>query len=131
MLKIGMSAITGIVDGIKNDKGIYEVKRGSKSNGERYQIFNIKVSNREIDGTWTKGKPIKVILSGNDRVEVNEKIGIIGRFKPSNYVNKEGTLVIGNEFSGESLFTPDSWEKKEEPKATKPTQQASEESDWF
>lgn len=115
MLKIGLSAITGTVKGIYSKDGSY-IKRGVSKNGNKYQIFELPVSSKDMEGNWTNGQSIKVMLSGDKKVEEKQAIGLVGRFQPDNYTNKDGKEIRGMKFVAnvEDLFTPDNWEKKQE-----------------
>jgi single-stranded DNA-binding protein len=119
-LKIGMSAITGKVQGLYNKetrKG--EVKRGTSKNGNKYQIFEISVSTKNQDGTYTNGKPIKVMITGSQKIDIGDSVGLVGRFQAENYTDKDGKEVRGLVFTSkcEDMFTPLAWDSKPEVKA--------------
>lgn len=131
MLKIGMSAITGTVKGVWSKEGS-AIKRGVSKNGNKFQIFELPVSSKDMDGNWTNGQSIKVMMTGDKKVEEKQAIGLVGRFQPDNYTNKEGKEIRGMVFvaKAEDLFTPDSWDKKEESAKSKPAYAEDEENAW-
>lgn len=113
-IKIGQTAVTGYVGGVwsKEDNG-FIVKRGMSKAGNKYQIFDIKVSNKKEDGSYENGKGVKVMLMGDTKIEVGDAVGIIGNFKPDNYTNQDGKEIRGNILMANETFTPASWEKKD------------------
>ena len=79
MLKSGQIALAGKVKGLWNkDTRSFEVKRGVSSTGNKYQIFEISVSSKNQDGSYTNGKGVKVMLSGETKVEHNSIVGVMG-----------------------------------------------------
>ena len=116
-LRAGESGITGYVAGVYNkESNGFSIKRGKTKNGKKYQVFAIKVSSKDKDsGEWTNGKNIEVMLFGDTKVEEKQLIGLVGRFVPNNYENKDGKTVYGSQFLAfeDGIFTPDSWGKKE------------------
>lgn len=133
-IRAGESAISGYVGGSwDNTSKSFKIKRGKTKNDKKYQVFTVKVSSKDKDsGKYTNGKDIDVMLFGETKVEEGQLIGLIGRFTPNNYDNKEGKEVRGNQFMAfeEGIFTPDSWDKKESIKKTEPEQDNSEEEPW-
>ena len=121
MIKSGMSAITGRVSGVydrETKKGV--VKRGTSNSGNRYQVFEISVSSKNEDGTYTNGMGIPVMLLGDTKVEVGDVLGLLGRFVPNNYTNKDNKEVRGLQLMAkcEDMFEPLAWDKKgDKPKA--------------
>lgn len=116
MIKSGLSAITGRVNGVYNKetkKG--EVKRGMSKSGNKYQVFEISVSNKNEDGTYTNGMGIPVMLLGDAKVEAGDIVGLLGRFVANNYTNKDGKEVRGLQLMAkcDDMFKPLEWDKKE------------------
>ena len=116
MIKSGLNAITGRVNGVYNKetkKG--EVKRGMSKSGNKYQVFEISVSNKNEDGTYTNGMGIPVMLLGDTKVEAGDIVGLLGRFVANNYTNKEGKEVRGLQLMAkcDDMFKPLEWDKKE------------------
>jgi hypothetical protein len=131
MLKIGLSGLTGRVSGIWNKENkAFEVKRGMSKNDKKYQIFEISVSSKDQQDNWTNGKGIKVMMFGDTKVEHGDTVGLVGRFQPDNWENKEGKTVYGNIFmcNAEDMFEPEQWDKKEDSKPNK--KEEDEESNW-
>lgn len=115
-IKQGMSAITGRAQGMYNKetrKG--EIKRGVSKSGNRYQVFEISVSSKNEDGTYTNGQPIPVMLLGDVKVEVGDIVGVLGRIVANNYTNKDGKEVRGLQLMAkcDDMFKPLEWDKKE------------------
>ena len=56
------------------------------------------------------------MLFGDQKVDDGQAIGLVGRFQPNNWTNKEGKEVRGNQFLAfaDDIFEPASWDKKEE-----------------
>ena len=111
MLKIGQSAITGRVQGVydkEQKQGV--IKRGISKNNNKWQVFEIGVSSKE-NGAYVNGKAISVMLIGDNRVEIGDKIGLVGRFLPNNYRDANGKEVKGLQFMAncEDIFTPEAW----------------------
>lgn len=129
-VRIGESAITGRVQGKYNrETGTGEIKRGTTSNGNRYQIFEISVSTKNQDGTWVNGQPIPVMMFGDKKVDAGDNIGLVGRFGANNWTNKDGKKMRGLQFTGnaDDLFEPSAWEPKGD---TEGKQEAQEEVPW-
>jgi len=115
-VRLGEVAISGNVQGLWNkDTKSFDVKRGQTKNEKRYQIFQIKVSDKDQDGNWTNGKGLDVMLWGNTKVEHGDAIAIKGRLKPNNYTNKEGKEIYGLQFVAfdTDMFEANGYEKKE------------------
>ena len=115
MLKSGQIALAGKVKGLWNkDTRSFEVKRGVSSTGNKYQIFEISVSSKNQDGSYTNGKGVKVMLSGETKVEHNSIVGVMGFLSPDNYT-KDDKEIQGFKVSAkcEDMFEPTEWEKKE------------------
>jgi hypothetical protein len=113
MLKENQVAVAGRVNGVWNNqtKG-FEIKTGVTQNGKKWQIFEISVSKRDGD-TWVNGKGMKVMLWGDTAVVEKTMVGVMGRFQPDNYTNKEGVEIRGlmiNAFDND-MFTPEQWEQ--------------------
>ena len=124
MLKLGMSAIAGKVQGLWNkETKSFDVKRGITKSEKRYQVFTIQVSSKNQDDTWTNGKGIDVMMFGDTKVEHGDIVGLVGRFQPNNY-EKDGKVIYGNQFmcNAEDMFVPEKWESKKEDKPTKKTE---------
>jgi single-stranded DNA-binding protein len=116
-IKIGETVATGRVSGLWNKESkSFEVKRGMTKNEKKYQIFEVSVSRKNEDGTWTNGKGLKVMLWGETPVEHGQEIGLKGRLQPDNWENKEGKTIYGNMLVvfEDGIFTPAKWEKKSE-----------------
>ena len=114
-IKSGQSGITGRVSGIYNrETKRGEVKRGTTKSGGRYQVFEISVSKKNEDGTYTNGMGIPVMLLGDTKVEAGDVIGMVGKFVPNNYTNKEGKEVRGLQLMAncDAMFKPAEWESK-------------------
>ena len=127
-IKIGMSAVTGRVSGAWNSKAEkFEVKRGMAKNGTKYQIFEIGVSTKNQDGTYTNGKNIPVMMFGEVKVEAGDNVGLVGRFAANNYTNAEGKEIRGLQFmcNAEDMFEPAAWDKK--PEESKPAEEKQDE----
>lgn len=115
MLKSGQIALAGKVKGLWNkDTRSFEVKRGVSSSGNKYQIFEISVSSKNQDGSYTNGKGVKVMLSGETKVEHNSIVGVMGFLSPDNYT-KDDKEIQGFKVSAkcEDMFEPIEWAKKE------------------
>jgi hypothetical protein len=109
------SAVTGRVNGVydkETKKGI--VKRGLSKAGNKYQVFVISVSKKNEDGTYTNGMGIPVMLTGDTKVEAGDTVGLVGRFVPNNYTNKDGKEVRGLQLMAkcEDMFKPLEWTKE-------------------
>ena len=117
MIKENTIAVAGKVQGFWNsDDRAFEIKRGKTKNDKKYQIFEMSVSRKNEDGTWTNGKGMKVMLWGNHKVDHGDMLGVQGRLQPDNYTNKDGKEVWGNMIVAfeEGIFTPDKWEASNE-----------------
>ena len=56
---------------------------------------------------------MKVMLWGDTAVVEKTMVGVMGRFQPDNYTNKEGVEIRGlmiNAFDND-MFTPEQWEQ--------------------
>ena len=136
-IKAGQSAITGYVGGVwDKDSKSFKIKRGKTKTDKKYQLFSVKVSQKDKDsGTYINGKDIEVMMFGDTKIEDGTLIGLLGKFTPSNYKNKDGKEVRGNQFLAfdTDMFTPDSWEKKEStstPKKPEPIEVEDEAEPW-
>lgn len=91
--------IVGYVSGVWNGSK-FEIKKGTSRNGKKFAIAQIQVSEKDDNGNWTTGSPIKFVIFGDDADNVIEKqrITITGYFRPNNY-QKDGKEVRGNEFA--------------------------------
>ena len=107
----GDSVITGKISGRYNSETKkWEIKFGDSANGNRWQSFEIAVSSKK-DDKWINGKGVKVMYIGNTRVHHDEYVGLIGKFKPDNYIDKDGKEVRGNMFITSEIFKPKEREK--------------------
>lgn len=119
MIKENQVAISGRVSGVwNNDTKAFEVKKGVSKNGVRWQIFEISVSKKEGED-WVNGKGIKVMLWGGSALDLDlepkDKIGIVGRFVPDNYTNRDGVVIKGHSVVADvkDMFVPIRWDKEE------------------
>lgn len=115
-IKIGQVAVSGYVGGLwSKESKSFAVKRGATKNGKKYQIFELKVSKKDDEGTYTNGKGLKIMLWGETLIEDGQEIGIVGRLQPDNWTNNEGKEIRGNMLNAfsDDLFEPARWEKKE------------------
>ena len=113
MIRENTVAVAGRVQGMwNNETRTFDIKRGKTRNDKRYQIFEMAVSKKNEDDTWTNGKGMKVMLWGDHKVEHGDMIGISGRLQPDNYTNKDGKEVWGNMVVAfeEGIFEPLKWE---------------------
>ena len=119
-IKVGQSAVSGYVGGLwSKESKSFEVKRGITKKGDKYQIFEIKVSSKAEDGSYTNGKGIKVMLMGDTPVESGQPIGVVGSFKPDNFTTNEGKEIRGNIMMCSETFEPTAWENKSNPEPAK------------
>ena len=113
MIKENTIAVAGKAQGFwNNETRSFDIKRGKAKNDKKYQIFEMQVSKKNEDDTWTNGKGMKVILWGDHKVEHGDMIGISGRLQPDNYTNKDGKEIWGNMIVAfeEGIFTPLKWD---------------------
>lgn len=111
MIKENQVAVSGRVNGVwNNDTKAFEIKTGVSKGGVKWQIFEIQVSKKDGDD-WVNGKGLKVMLWGDATVCIKDMIGVLGRFIPDNYTNRDGALIKGHSIVADSkdVFVPESW----------------------
>lgn len=112
MLKENQVAVSGRVNGVwNNNDRKFEVKKGVSASGNTYHIFEIGVSKKDGE-TWVNGKGVKVMLWGDVNIEEKAMVGLVGRFQPDNFTNKEGKEVRGVMVVAfaDDMFTPEKWD---------------------
>jgi len=112
-VKSGQLAVAGYVGGVwdKESKS-FEVKRGMGQSGKKYQIFEIKVSEKKEDGSYVNGKGLKVMLFGDKPINNGDSIGVSGKLVPDNWTNQEGKEIRGMMMMAFETFEPASWDAK-------------------
>lgn len=116
MLKENQVSVSGRVNGVwNNTTKAFEIISGVSKAGNKYQIFEISVSQKNSEtGAWTNGKGLKVMLTGDVVIEEKSMVGVVGRLQPDNFTTKDGKEVRGLMVQARSvdMYVPEKWEAK-------------------